>query len=49
MGQGPCEHKGNETSDNQAKLSTKNWANKIDFPVPISWAKQLIKQGSYKD
>ena len=41
--------RGNEIADTQAKLGTKNRANKIDCPAPISWAKQLIKQGSYKD
>ena len=40
---------GNEFADYQAKLGTKNRTFKIDCPTPISWAKQLIKQGSYQE
>ena len=40
---------GNEIADKQAKLGSKNRTNKVECPVPISWAKQLIKQGSYQE
>ena len=40
---------GNEYADLMAKLGTKNRENETFCPPPISWAKQLIKQGSYNE
>ena len=40
---------GNEFADTMAKLGTQNFKNKVDVSPPISWAKQLIKQSSYKE
>ena len=40
---------GNEFADYQAKLGTTNRTIQMECPTPISWAKQLIKQGSYKE
>ena len=46
---GHADHSGNEFADVMAKLGTQNFKNKIDVSPPISWAKQLIKQSSYKE
>ena len=46
---GHADHSGNEFADVMAKLGTQNLKNKIDVSPPISWAKQLIKQSSYKE
>ena len=46
---GHAGHTGNEFADAMAKLGTQNFENKIDVSPPISWAKQLIKQSSYKE
>ena len=42
-------YSGNEFADFKAKTGTTNRAFKYECSTPISWAKQLIKQGSYKE